>query len=75
VCFPTPAASVQASWRKSQGELRQFESIFLNPTGPQHHWHAHIFDLFEELYFAGHSVIGAAAVLHHQHGGDKVRGR
>ena len=57
------------------GELRQFESIFLNPSGPQHHWQAHIFDLFEELDFAGHPVIGAAAVLHHQHGGDKVRGR
>ncbi len=57
------------------GELRQFESIFLNPAGSQHHWQARIFDLFEELDFAGHPVIGAAAVLHHQHGGDKVRGR
>ncbi|MDT5014562.1 MAG: hypothetical protein QOD39_722 [Mycobacterium sp.] len=56
------------------GELRQFESIFLNPAGPQHHWRARIFDLFEELDFAGHPVIGAAAVLHHQHGGDQVRG-
>jgi trans-2,3-dihydro-3-hydroxyanthranilate isomerase len=57
------------------GELRQFESIFLNPAGLQHHWQAHIFDLFEELDFAGHPVIGAAAVLHQQHGGDNVRGR
>jgi PhzF family phenazine biosynthesis protein len=57
------------------GELRQFESIFLNPAGPQHHWQARIFDLFEELDFAGHPVIGAAAVLHHQHGGDQVHGR
>jgi trans-2,3-dihydro-3-hydroxyanthranilate isomerase len=56
-------------------ELRQFESIFLNPAGPQYHWNAHIFDLFEELGFAGHPVIGAAAVLHHQHGGDKIRAR
>jgi PhzF family phenazine biosynthesis protein len=57
------------------GELRQFESIFLNPAGPQYHWQARIFDLFEELDFAGHPVIGAASVLHHQHGGDKVHGR
>lgn len=56
------------------GELRQFESIFLKPTGPQGHWHARIFDLFEELDFAGHPVIGAAAVLHHQHGRDAVHG-
>ncbi len=56
-------------------ELRQFESIFLNPAGPQHHWQARIFDLFDELDFAGHPVIGAAAVLHHQYGGDKIRGR
>src|SRR5262244_3257356 len=47
------------------GELRQFESIFLKPTGRQDHWRARIFDLFEELDFAGHPVIGAAAVLHH----------
>ena len=56
-------------------ELRQFESIFLNPAGPRHHWQAHIFDLFEELAFAGHPVLGAAAVLHHQHAADEGRGR
>ena len=56
-------------------EMRQFESIFLKPTGPQHHWQAHIFDLFEELDFAGHPVIGAAAVIHHLHGGNEVHGR
>jgi PhzF family phenazine biosynthesis protein len=56
------------------GELRQFESIFLNSAGPQHHWQARIFDLFEELDFAGHPVIGAASVLHHLHAGDEVRG-
>ena len=56
------------------GELRQFESIFLNPAGRQYHWQARIFDLLEELDFAGHPVIGAACVLHDQHGGDKVDG-
>jgi trans-2,3-dihydro-3-hydroxyanthranilate isomerase len=53
-------------------ELRQFECIFLNPAGPQHHWRARIFDLVEELDFAGHPVIGAACVLHHQRGGDSI---
>jgi trans-2,3-dihydro-3-hydroxyanthranilate isomerase len=56
-------------------ELRQFESIFLNPAGLQHHWRARIFDLLDELDFAGHPVLGAAAVLHHQHAADDVRGR
>jgi trans-2,3-dihydro-3-hydroxyanthranilate isomerase len=56
-------------------ELRQFESIFLDPAALQNHWHARIFDLFEELDFAGHPVIGAASVLHHRHGGDHVHGR
>jgi trans-2,3-dihydro-3-hydroxyanthranilate isomerase len=54
--------------------LRQFESIFLNPTGPQCHWNARISTCSKSWGFAGHPVIGAA-VLHHQHGGDKVRAR
>lgn len=56
-------------------EMRQFESIFLTPVGPQHRWRTRIFDLFEELDFAGHPVIGAAAVLHHLHGGNEIHGR
>lgn len=56
------------------GELRQFESIFLNQSGPEYLWRARIFDLFEELDFAGHPVIGAASVLHHLHGGDDAHG-
>jgi trans-2,3-dihydro-3-hydroxyanthranilate isomerase len=73
--FPDAGGLSTGQMAQITGELRQFESIFLNPAGPQHHWQAHIFDLFEELDFAGHPVIGAASVLHHQHGGDKVRGR
>jgi len=73
--FPDAGGLSTGQMAQITGELRQFESIFLNPTGPQHHWQARIFDLFEELDFAGHPVIGAAAVLHHRHGGDKVRGR
>ncbi|HET6731853.1 PhzF family phenazine biosynthesis protein [Mycobacterium sp.] len=72
--FPDAGGLSTGQMAQITGELRQFESIFLNPAGPQHHWQAHIFDLFGELDFAGHPVIGAACVLHHQHGGDKVRG-
>jgi trans-2,3-dihydro-3-hydroxyanthranilate isomerase len=45
-------------------ELRHFESIFLeSATGGRTH-RARVFDLVEELDFAGHPVIGAACVLH-----------
>jgi trans-2,3-dihydro-3-hydroxyanthranilate isomerase len=53
-------------------ELRHFESIFLEPTAKADKVRARVFDLFEELPFAGHPVIGAAAVLHHVGGpGDR----
>lgn len=45
-------------------ELRHFEAIFLEPTGEAGSVRARVFDLFEELAFAGHPIIGAAAVLH-----------
>ncbi|HEV8690829.1 MAG TPA: PhzF family phenazine biosynthesis protein [Ideonella sp.] len=44
-------------------EMRQFESIFLSrisPSGAS----ARVFTVDEELPFAGHPVLGAAAVLH-----------
>jgi PhzF family phenazine biosynthesis protein len=50
-------------------ELRHFESIFLQPTDEANLVRARVFDLFEELPFAGHPVIGAAAVLHDSCGG------
>jgi trans-2,3-dihydro-3-hydroxyanthranilate isomerase len=46
-------------------ELRHFEAIFLEPTHDRSLVRARVFDLFEELAFAGHPIIGAAAVLHH----------
>ena len=49
-------------------EMRHFEAIFLEPTDQPGTVRARIFDLFEELPFAGHPVIGAAAVLHEQSG-------
>jgi trans-2,3-dihydro-3-hydroxyanthranilate isomerase len=45
-------------------ELRHFEAIFLEPTPDRNLVRARVFDLFEELAFAGHPIIGAAAVLH-----------
>ena len=57
-------------------EMRHFEAVFLTPTDEPNTVGARIFDLFEELPFAGHPIIGAAAVLHRrseaggaQHGG------
>ncbi len=49
-------------------ELRQFETIFLQPTDQPNNVRARIFDLFSELPFAGHPIIGAAAVLHKRSG-------
>jgi PhzF family phenazine biosynthesis protein len=45
-------------------ELRHFEAIFLEQTDHANMVRARVFDLFEELPFAGHPIIGAAAVLH-----------
>lgn len=46
-------------------ELRHFESIFLHTDAGAGQVEARIFDLFEELPFAGHPLIGAAAALQH----------
>jgi trans-2,3-dihydro-3-hydroxyanthranilate isomerase len=48
-------------------ELRQFESIFLLPGATAEEYRARIFTMEEELPFAGHPIIGAAALLHHLH--------
>ena len=55
-----PASAMQ----KLTQEMKQFESIFLSgisPLGAS----ARVFTVEEELPFAGHPVLGAAAVLHH----------
>ncbi len=55
-------------------EMRHFESIFLQEmNGGGTTWRARVFDLTEELDFAGHPVIGAASVLHAMAGGDTDR--
>jgi trans-2,3-dihydro-3-hydroxyanthranilate isomerase len=54
-------------------EFRHFESVFLTATQTPDRWRARVFDLFGELDFAGHPVLGAAAALHGLLGGDEVR--
>ena len=49
-------------------EMRHFEAIFLEQTSQPATVRARIFDLFDELPFAGHPIIGAAAVLHKRSG-------
>lgn len=45
-------------------EMRHFESIFLQRLPAPGSFRARVFDLIEELDFAGHPIIGAAGVLH-----------
>jgi trans-2,3-dihydro-3-hydroxyanthranilate isomerase len=54
-------------------EFRHFESIFLWPAADDRRWRARVFDLADELDFAGHPVLGAAAALHDRAGGDPTR--
>jgi PhzF family phenazine biosynthesis protein len=49
-------------------EMRQFETILLEPLPAPDAVRAHIFTMEEELDFAGHPVLGAAAVLHQEQG-------
>lgn len=45
-------------------EMRHFESVFLSGTDTSTRYRAHIHTMQEELDFAGHPLIGAAAALH-----------
>jgi trans-2,3-dihydro-3-hydroxyanthranilate isomerase len=64
VVFPDSRGLTGAQMDQITKELRHFESIFLE-TGPgDRTYRARVFDLIEELDFAGHPVIGAAAVVH-----------
>ena len=62
VFLDTDGWSAAAMQRITQ-EMRQFESIFLSSIGPTGAV-ARVFTVEEELPFAGHPVLGAAAVLH-----------
>lgn len=52
-----------ATMQRLTREMRQFESIFISAISP-HAAVARVFTVEEELPFAGHPVLGGAAVLH-----------
>lgn len=62
--FVEPGELMPTQMLQVTQELRHFEAIFLSSTPDLSTWRARVFDLFTELPFAGHPVIGAAAVLH-----------
>jgi PhzF family phenazine biosynthesis protein len=66
--FPDARGLTSEQMLRITQEMRHFEAIFLEPTDEAGTVRARIFDLFEELPFAGHPIIGAAAVLHRQSG-------
>jgi PhzF family phenazine biosynthesis protein len=65
VFYDAPELTADQMLRITQ-ELRHFEAVFLQPSEQPRTVRARIFDLFSELPFAGHPIIGAAAVLHEQ---------
>ncbi|MGE4292016.1 MAG: PhzF family phenazine biosynthesis protein [Desulfovibrio sp.] len=68
-CGRLDSAAMQALTR----EMRQFESIFLQPGSGPDGYRARLFTMEEELDFAGHPVLGAACALHERLGGPEER--
>ena len=66
--FPDAEGLSGALMLRLTQELRQFESIFLARTPEPAVFDARVFAVEEELPFAGHPALGAAAVLHGAHG-------
>ena len=62
--FVDPPALDAAALSRITRELRHFETIFVWTPTTAGNLRARVFDLVEELDFAGHPVLGAAAVLH-----------
>ncbi|BBD08295.1 PhzF family phenazine biosynthesis protein [Desulfovibrio ferrophilus] len=62
--FPDASALDGPTMQALTQEMRHFESIFLSPTEHAGTFEARIFTMEEELDFAGHPILGAAAVLH-----------
>ncbi|WP_330114964.1 PhzF family phenazine biosynthesis protein [Pseudomonas sp. JS3066] len=67
--FPDASELTATAMQELTRELRQFESIFLAPLDAPNAFSARVFTVEEELPFAGHPILGAAALLHHLHGG------
>jgi trans-2,3-dihydro-3-hydroxyanthranilate isomerase len=66
--FPDAGGLTADQMLRITQELRHFEAIFLEPTTEANTVQARVFDSFEELPFAGHPVLGAAATLHQASG-------
>src|SRR3569623_1387595 len=64
--FPDSADLDAGEMLRITQELRHFESIFLSHGAGERTMSARVFDLAEELPFAGHPLLGAAAVLQHR---------
>ena len=64
--FPEAAGLTAPQMQAIAAELRQVESIFLERTPEPRRVRARIFTPEEELPFAGHPSLGAAAVLHEE---------
>lgn len=60
----------QEFMQKTAQELKQFETIFLRQI-KANQFQARIFTVEEELDFAGHPILGAAAVLHERYFADE----
>jgi trans-2,3-dihydro-3-hydroxyanthranilate isomerase len=69
--FPRARGLATAQMQRITQELRHFEALFLEPTAEMSTVRARVFDLHEELPFAGHPLIGGAAVLHRYCGRDE----
>jgi len=61
--FPDARGLTAMQMLRITQEPRHFETVFFEPAPQSHTVRARVFDLFEELPFAGHPVIGRAAVL------------
>jgi trans-2,3-dihydro-3-hydroxyanthranilate isomerase len=61
--FVDPPTLTASQMLRITQELRHFETIFVTRTAASE-VDARVFDLTQELDFAGHPVLGAAAVLH-----------
>jgi trans-2,3-dihydro-3-hydroxyanthranilate isomerase len=62
--FVDPPSLTDGQMLRITQELRHFETIFVTASPDSDVVHARVFDLAEELDFAGHPVLGAAGVLH-----------
>lgn len=69
IVFPRAERLEDGQMLRIAEEMRQYESIFLSPGPDPRTRKARIFTVEEELPFAGHPLLGAAAALHDEASG------